>query len=1764
MNYKKRLLLISIFICILFTTTTVYANDFDKLTTNETQLISQTTEITDSNMEQLTLQDYENPQQTQTVYFNASAIEDGNGTQNNPYKYYAPDRISAGTNAYFADGIYNISSTTILGGVTFTGQSENTVFTSNTVYNFNFIISENSNLILNNLTLQGIHISNRATLEANHIIFKDSMDFRCVPLKYCNNIYSWEYVGIIVCDTPVDKNTKVKLYDCYFENNSASSASVIAAYNTILDIKDCIFYKCSSDKFGGVIYGLNSNLNITNSLFYEDKSLYGGALYVKKSNLKINNSEFYYCTSESFAGAIASDTSKILINNCNFQQCQSINDAGGMIYSVNSTLNISKSGFDHGKALFGGAICNLKTNLTLTQSNFTNNLAKNYGGVIYNMYGVSNINNNIFFNSTAYDNGGTLSSYLAKHLNISNNTFELSTAATGQMIYFDGENGTLIENNNIYRNLYYLLCVYNAQLDGNGFTLPSNFLTFSVSNDGNYIQTSPIPNNNTDIYASFNITVNNHGMGVIQTPYSQSNSILFNLTKYVTGFSQDYISVYFFDNNVNAKYLGYIANLINTTYTNQPILSLNFNDNLVKTQYGNKYTIDPYSSVFIFNYTLESSENIPSYYDSRDYGYITPVGDQKDAGNCWAFSGLDTLEACLKKAINVTFDFSEENLKNLMAEYSLFGLNKPVNDGGNYRMIIAYLASWLGPINDDEDKYDDYSALSLIYNPLFHVQNVYMIPDRLNVNDNDLIKKAIMDYGAVSISSPWEGGSHAVTLIGWDDNYNNQDCFGNYTQGAWLFKNSWGIEWGDNGYGYLSYDVNITNYYTFILSNETGYNHIYQYDFAGLSTYLIFPGLESIYYMNVFKSESNDILSAVSTYFDKPANYTVSIYLNNTLVSTQNGYASSGYYTLPLENEVPLSVGDVFIVQIKKYGSLGQSIPFCSANYINKITFDKGISFYSTDGQNWNDSYIYNSVPRVACIKVFTRPAQLNEIEITVDKFSKVIVNQTFYVNVELPSYCEGIMTFIINGKYYYAPVVNGNALLNISLSEIGEYNLTAQYRSNLEISNRVSFNFTVVNVNESNIRIETLNITKYYGGLENYTAVIYDNNITQSNVWVQITVDDKLINLKTDENGMINYNLNYLSCGNHTVSCKYFDTSVDSFFNIKSTINANDIKLDYLDTFLFASFIDSNGNPIVNNSAIFKIDDDVYNITINNGYAIEKIDLNVSNYNIIVINPVTGEECSYNMEVVKFESSGNFSYSQIGRIVTLTVKINSKLATGNVQIMIGGDMWNGSVKDGEFVVNINNLNPGKYTADIAYWGDNNFKSFFISDAEINVNQNKLNMTVNDVYKYYGGSEKLVVNVYNDGVPLNGACVNININNKRFNITTNESGVATALILINSGSYNVFCEYAGVVVSSKFIVNSTIDVYNASYEYSKSIVSGCFYDSNHNPLNNRVVQFLINNVLYNVTTNDQGYVASNLTLNAGNHTVKAINLVTGEKKYYNLNVVKSTPSLSFDLLTFDDYYTLKIKLSPVTSSGNIIFTFEDKEYSAGVYNGSSSFTMYIGTNGSYNISVRHTGDSNLNPVSDSKVYEFEDKSYKIISKSFIANYGDDKYLEVELINSKGEPVKNTNVTYYITGNDGSSYTDDLITNSYGYAKVKFNLDPATYDVILSSVNFGYLRYNVIINKLIPVISTGKKTFKVKTKNKKYKLTLKVNGVPFKFKSVTLKVKGKTYRATTNSYGKAVFKLSKLKKKGKYKAKITFVGDKFYQSVSKSVKIKVKK
>ena len=95
-------------------------------------------------------------------------------------------------------------------------------------------------------------------------------------------------------------------------------------------------------------------------------------------------------------------------------------------------------------------------------------------------------------------------------------------------------------------------------------------------------------------------------------------------------------------------------------------------------------------------------------------------------------------------------------------------------------------------------------------------------------------------------------------------------------------------------------------------------------------------------------------------------------------------------------------------------------------------------------------------------------------------------------------------------------------------------------------------------------------------------------------------------------------------------------------------------------------------------------------------------------------------------------------------------------------------------------------------------------------------------------------------------------------------------------------------------------------------------------------------------------------------------------------------------------------------------------------------------------------------------------------------------------------------------------------------------------------------------------KLTPKLIVKTKTFKVKTKIKKYAATLKTNkNKAMKKVKLYLKVKGKTYAAITTSKGKAIFKIKNLNKKGTFKAKITFKGNKNYKKVTKSVKIKVK-
>ena len=152
--------------------------------------------------------------------------------------------------------------------------------------------------------------------------------------------------------------------------------------------------------------------------------------------------------------------------------------------------------------------------------------------------------------------------------------------------------------------------------------------------------------------------------------------------------------------------------------------------------------------------------------------------------------------------------------------------------------------------------------------------------------------------------------------------------------------------------------------------------------------------------------------------------------------------------------------------------------------------------------------------------------------------------------------------------------------------------------------------------------------------------------------------------------------------------------------------------------------------------------------------------------------------------------------------------------------------------------------------------------------------------------------------------------------------------------------------------------------------------------------------------------------------------------------------------------------------------------------------------------------------------------------------------------------------------------------DGKLRNIYTNKDGVYNLDisklqPGTHYITTYNLATNEFRTNTVIitndteksevKKTTPKLTAKAKTFRLKTKSKKYSVILKDNtGKAIKNAKITLKVKGKTYTARTNINGKATFKITKLTRKGKYTAYVTFKATGSFNKVTKKVKITVKK
>ncbi len=245
---------------------------------------------------------------------------------------------------------------------------------------------------------------------------------------------------------------------------------------------------------------------------------------------------------------------------------------------------------------------------------------------------------------------------------------------------------------------------------------------------------------------------------------------------------------------------------------------------------------------------------------------------------------------------------------------------------------------------------------------------------------------------------------------------------------------------------------------------------------------------------------------------------------------------------------------------------------------------------------------------------------------------------------------------------------------------------------------------------------------------------------------------------------------------------------------------------------------------------------------------------------------------------------------------------------------------------------------------------------------------------------------------------------------------------------------------------------------------------------------------------------------------------------------------------------------IKVKYT-TNSKGNVTIKVNGKVIIDGIFKPTA-----VGT---YNLIVEIAETENYTAGSNETTFTVGKAGSKITVKPVTTTYNVGKYLIITLKDQNGNAIKNA----VLTVNLGSA--KNYKTDKNGQIKINVaTLIPKTYNAKITYT--GSNNYNgstssvkVTVKKATPKITAKSTIYKLRVKTKKYTASFKTNkNQALKNTKVALKVKGKTYIAKTNSKGQATFKITNLNRKGTSIAVITVPKNKYYNKISKKVKIAV--
>jgi C1A family cysteine protease len=393
----------------------------------------------------------------------------------------------------------------------------------------------------------------------------------------------------------------------------------------------------------------------------------------------------------------------------------------------------------------------------------------------------------------------------------------------------------------------------------------------------------------------------------------------------------------------------------------------------------------------------------PAYFSWADEGRKPKVRSQEGLYTCWALCAVSAVEAQLLPERTAFFSADHMTRKN--------GYAISQSDGGDYYMIMSYLADWKGPVPEEEDPYGDGESPDGL-SAAVHVQQMQL----LGGMDRSQIKQMILDNGPLQSSlcmdtarvqsedyhyynadtcsyhNPMaETVNHDILVLGWDDGFSREQFrIKPRNDGAWICQNTWGEEFGLNGLFYVSYeDANLFRKGGIAYSkveDSTNYDFVRENDslgWLGRQGY----GESRCLYAGVFRTEGAESLAAAGLYVTgADSSYRISLVPEFTGSGSLSGpsellafgkIATAGYYTVEFPRPYRLAAGQEYaiIVEMDTPGASKPAVVEMEKDaYTTTVTLEGRETYISKNGSVWENTQ--KTYGTNVCLKAYTRSAE--------------------------------------------------------------------------------------------------------------------------------------------------------------------------------------------------------------------------------------------------------------------------------------------------------------------------------------------------------------------------------------------------------------------------------------------------------------------------------------------------------------------------------------------------------------------------------------------------------------------------------------------------------------------------------------------------------------------------------------------------------------------------------------------------------------------